>query len=506
MSKEVTAYMANLAIEGGAFFGCDPDELRAHFKDQEALSHRWKRVDWEDYLALMKQIFEKIGHGEDLVPRGQEYLRECFKFRNVHLYAQFRSWERCLWVSKHFVTKRMMQGYEIDYEVLEPNFFHITQKLDESREGSEDLLYYLTGVWTGSSRLADLHHEIYDLKVGPHLASANIRFDQRSKGSLIVHNTWYSRLKTYRHLKQDRAEQQKLLQALKIETQNVETALNAVSDAVLAGVGDEIHESNQIAKTLIAHPDFCLTTCLREKGITLGEKNLRLRSCIPLDHGDRPGWMITLENQTSLLQLEQQIQEAPLQVRQGVHKDLELTLGKELLDLEQALLIISDSFAEDTAGPLLQNLLTLCRQCQKQSQALVDHHLPDFVSDSDLIQALRELAEEYQTVFHFSVRIETDALPTFPSAEVRADIFLLIREAVRNAYRHSGGTEVLVRMTPDFIILHDNGKGLLEKADQSGGLGCDSIRSRAQRVGATARIEAAPLNGWSIELWKKEQV
>lgn len=499
MSKEVTAYMANLTIEGGDFFGCNPDELRAHFKDPSELSHRWKRVDWEEYLAMSKEIFTRIGHGEALVPRGQEYLRECFKFRNVHLYAQFRSWERCLWVSKHFVTQRLMQGYEIDYEVLEPNYFHITQRLDESREGSEDLLYYLTGVWTGSSRLADLHHEICDLQVGPHFASANIRFDQRSKASLMVHNTWYSRLKTHRHLKEDRAEQEKLLRALKVETQNVETALNAVSDAVISGAGEEIHKSNQIAKTLIAHPDFCLTTCLREKGITLGEKIYRLRSRIPLDHGDRTGWLLTLENQTSLLQLEQQIQQAPLQVRQGVHKDLEMTLGKELLDLEQDLLNISDSFSEDTAGPLLQNLLALCRQCQKQSQALVDQHLPNFASGSELISALRELAEEYQTVFHFDVRIEVNHLPGFPSEDTRAEVFLLIREAVRNAYRHSGGSKVFIRMNPDFITIHDDGKGLTDTQNEFSGLGCGSIRLRAKQVGAHACIEPAPLNGWCIE-------
>jgi hypothetical protein len=504
MAKEVTSHMANLTIEVGEYFGVSMEEMRSCFKNPALLTHRWNRVDWEDYLEMTRLIFEVAGHGEDLVGAGQNFLRDRFKFRNTHLYAQFSTWEQMLWVSKHFVTQRLMQGYDMDYEKIGPDFFHVTQSLDPRKEGASDLLYFLTGVWTGSSRLADLHHEIHHLEVSPHQAIADIKFDKRSMASLAIHNSFFSRWKTLRHLKADQQEQERLVSELEIETRNLETAFDAVSDAVLSGVGNEIHQINRAATSLIKHPEFSIKTCKDQSRITLGDNNYLVRKRIQLGDDTLGPWMLTLEDQTRIGNLEQELQETPANIRKNVHKDLESHLGRQLGELERCLQQTVAQFPDLPACSTLNSLIALCRLSHVQGQALVDNQLPPFTSMEAWENALHKLAEEYRAVFHFNVRIDVEMHPPLSSAADRGEIFLLLRETVRNAYRHSGGTEAVIRICGESIHIHDNGAGLRENLRQNTGLGCGSIRTRAQRAGATARMADSPLNGWRIEFQNQE--
>jgi PAS domain-containing protein len=232
MAKEVSSNTANATLEAGDYFGFPRNRLLPHIHNPEELNRRLGRVDWCDYLPMCREMLRELGSGPELVTLGQEFLRYKFKTRNAHFYAQFSTWDKALWVTKHYMAERMIRGYAVDYEKLGPDFFHVTMTLDESLEGDSDFLYFLIGTWTGSSTMANLDNRIENLVVTPNRCEADIQFDSRSFASRAVHNPVYCRWKTWRELRRDRREQADRIDQVSLEQKNLSSTLGAVSDAV----------------------------------------------------------------------------------------------------------------------------------------------------------------------------------------------------------------------------------------------------------------------------------
>lgn len=232
MAREVSSNTANAMLEAGDYFGIPRDRLLRHFHNPQELDRRLGRVDWAEFLPVCREILKELGSGPELVPRGQEFLRYKFKTRNAHYYAQFTTWDKALWVTKHYMAGRMIRGYSVDYHKLGKDYFHVVMRLTEDLEGDADFLYFLTGVWTGSSTLANLDNRIENLKVTPNHCEADIQFDSRSFASRAVHNPLYCRWKTWRELRRDQKEQKTLITRMQKERQNLSSTMETVSDAV----------------------------------------------------------------------------------------------------------------------------------------------------------------------------------------------------------------------------------------------------------------------------------
>jgi signal transduction histidine kinase len=232
MAGEVSSHTAGAMLEAAEYFQVDRNRVQRHLSDPSQLEKRFGRVDWTEFLAMCREIFSEIGSGPELVPLGQRYLRDQFKTRNAHFYGQFTTWDRILWVTKHFMARRMIRGYAVDYEKLGHNRFHVVQTLEEPLEGDADFLYFLTGVWTGSSRMANLHHKIENLVVSPNRAEADILFDTRALASRVVHNPLWCRIKTGWDLRTHQAEARKQSQILSAEETSLRLTANHLSDAV----------------------------------------------------------------------------------------------------------------------------------------------------------------------------------------------------------------------------------------------------------------------------------
>ena len=79
-----------------------------------------------------------------------------------------------------------------------------------------------------------------------------------------------------------------------------------------------------------------------------------------------------------------------------------------------------------------------------------------------------------------------------PGPRPTLQILRILQEAVTNAMRHSGGTEIsLISRIDDNGFIHisvrDNGRGL--PAEVKGGRGLTSMRSRAEAVGGNLKID-----------------
>jgi len=90
------------------------------------------------------------------------------------------------------------------------------------------------------------------------------------------------------------------------------------------------------------------------------------------------------------------------------------------------------------------------------------------------------------------------------SAEVREQLFLVLREAVRNTVSHSGASKVSVELRTDeeriVGVVEDDGRGFGRKSsEQSEAGGLAYMAERASLMGGTCSIESAPGEGTRVE-------
>ncbi|HEX7021678.1 MAG TPA: ATP-binding protein, partial [Trueperaceae bacterium] len=83
--------------------------------------------------------------------------------------------------------------------------------------------------------------------------------------------------------------------------------------------------------------------------------------------------------------------------------------------------------------------------------------------------------------------------------ELANSLYHPAREAVTNAAKHSGASHIeLLKELWDHTLtlqVRDDGKGLLEEYDQMDGMGIQSMRQRAELMGAELRIERSASAG-----------
>jgi signal transduction histidine kinase len=109
------------------------------------------------------------------------------------------------------------------------------------------------------------------------------------------------------------------------------------------------------------------------------------------------------------------------------------------------------------------------------------------------------MAEEYRDVFHYQITINGRELPELNSDQQRGDLYLILKEALRNAYRHSGGDAATLHLTRNKIEVEDNGDGLCKQsASGSSGIGCRSMVERASSLGLQLDLLSSPRNGWCL--------
>jgi signal transduction histidine kinase len=122
--------------------------------------------------------------------------------------------------------------------------------------------------------------------------------------------------------------------------------------------------------------------------------------------------------------------------------------------------------------------------------------------DEPLYQAIGNAAADVATRVGVRLNLELDPESTAP-AEWRDALIRIAREAVGNAVRHGGATQVRLRLTgqPMVLTVHDDGTGFdpaLPVSPQSFGL--QSMRERAESLGGQFLLESTPGQGTTVRV------
>jgi signal transduction histidine kinase len=107
----------------------------------------------------------------------------------------------------------------------------------------------------------------------------------------------------------------------------------------------------------------------------------------------------------------------------------------------------------------------------------------------------------------FSFRTPASGLEIRLEADVRRQLYLIFKEAVNNAARHSRCTqaEIEFEVAQDRLVfqVRDNGRGFDPRGDgatRRNGNGLASMRERARALGGEIEINSQPNLGTSIKL------
>jgi signal transduction histidine kinase len=98
-----------------------------------------------------------------------------------------------------------------------------------------------------------------------------------------------------------------------------------------------------------------------------------------------------------------------------------------------------------------------------------------------------------------------EQMPDFPcDLEMRRNVFFAVKEAIHNAVRHSGASELMLRIhrqKDGFVVtIEDNGKGFQPTLTDQGRNGLSNMRKRAREAGAVCDIVSEPGAGCRVVL------
>jgi signal transduction histidine kinase len=124
----------------------------------------------------------------------------------------------------------------------------------------------------------------------------------------------------------------------------------------------------------------------------------------------------------------------------------------------------------------------------------------------NLVNYLCLFAQEFLGTASIQCRLEVPpGLPDLPlNAEQRHTLFLVTKEALANAAKHSGATELWLRVALNGarlrLAIEDNGRGFDPAAINTDRNGLKNIRHRMNHLGGRATIHSAANRGTRVEL------
>jgi signal transduction histidine kinase len=98
-------------------------------------------------------------------------------------------------------------------------------------------------------------------------------------------------------------------------------------------------------------------------------------------------------------------------------------------------------------------------------------------------------------------------VPEVPlSAEIRHNLFLSVKEALHNAVKHSGASEIWIRLAVDdhgfAITVEDTGRGFVPPSEgvAGGGNGLWNMKKRLEEIGGRLEVRSRPGEGTKVIL------
>jgi signal transduction histidine kinase/ligand-binding sensor domain-containing protein len=200
--------------------------------------------------------------------------------------------------------------------------------------------------------------------------------------------------------------------------------------------------------------------------------------------------------------------EERLAERTRIAQELHDTLLQGILSASMQLHVADDHIdKESPAKPFVGRVLELMTGVIDEGRNAVRGIRPPTQESADLEQAFSRIYEEIAAPAGIDFRVLAEGKPRLLQPIIREEVYRIGREALVNAFRHSGANnvEVEVEYAPGHLrlLVRDNGIGIdpeVVRAGRDGHWGLSGMRERAERIGARLRVLSAASSGTEIEL------
>jgi signal transduction histidine kinase len=121
---------------------------------------------------------------------------------------------------------------------------------------------------------------------------------------------------------------------------------------------------------------------------------------------------------------------------------------------------------------------------------------PPMLDDLGLVPALKWKAREVARRTGIKIRVEAEEVSDDLPEEHRTCVFRVVQEALHNATRHAGASQVRIQVRQEakqiHVVIVDDGSGFEPREK---GMGILGMEERVRNLGGTLHIESAPGHG-----------
>lgn len=199
-------------------------------------------------------------------------------------------------------------------------------------------------------------------------------------------------------------------------------------------------------------------------------------------------------------------EQALLAERNRISTDLHDDLGAELSNIVILTRIAKSKLqlSEDRAAPVDRIDKAASETISKMSSIIWALN-PANDSLDNLADYIRRYAYEFMELHHLEGAVQCNHQPGDSEVKgiVRRNVFLIVKEALHNVFKHSGAKRVDIRLWREgntcCVSVTDNGKGIPETFAGTG-LGMSSMRRRAADMGGELTLTTPPGGGCCVQL------
>jgi len=223
--------------------------------------------------------------------------------------------------------------------------------------------------------------------------------------------------------------------------------------------------------------------------------------------GGAARYIVLRKVRTQLLRLEQQhaLEKERSRIARDIHDDLGagLTQISLLSDLGQ-----KNSGNRQEVEANFRQISTRAGEIVQAMDAIVWAVNPKNDTLDNLANYLTQFAKDFLDCTPIRCRI--DVPPLLPevalSAEIRHNVFLTVKEALNNIVKHSGASEVWIRVSEETgafsITIQDNGRGfhVPQISQFASGQGLRNMKKRLEEIEGKLEVESQPGQGTAVKL------
>jgi signal transduction histidine kinase len=200
--------------------------------------------------------------------------------------------------------------------------------------------------------------------------------------------------------------------------------------------------------------------------------------------------------------------EERLAERTRIAQELHDTLLQGFLSVSMQLHVVTDQLPESSpAKDQLTHVLKLMGRVIEEGRNAVRGLRPSYDNPNDLEETFSRLQQELTPSPSFDFRIIVEGASRTLHPVIRDEVYRIGREALTNAFRHSGGDKIEVELEyTDHqlrVLVRDNGCGIdpqVLRTGRDGHFGLSGMHERAERIGAKLKIWSRAEIGTEVEL------